>query len=72
MKVLRACVVFLGLFLSLSEAVFYHFVKVENCTSSNQEFVMIKTCTASKENGVNLDVNITKPIEKLLVSFIGF
>lgn len=55
--------------ISLIQAVVYKFTKIENCTTSDDEFAEIETCTASKLSGINVAVNLKVSLSKILVNY---
>lgn len=48
------------------------FLKIENCTSSNEKTVSFKFCEASKEEGLTVKGIVKRPLNKINVNFVIF
>lgn len=69
MNIAQILVILLVVFCSLSEAIYYHLIKTENCSTSDQKFAVFKTCSTSIKHGFNIDLNIKTPMTKMMVVF---
>lgn len=62
-----AVFLFLSVFCAGTEAVYYHFTEIENCTSSDIDFAVFETCVASKKTGMNITFEVKQLVNKISV-----